>query len=525
MPDSKRRLFIPGYYAGFSNNKMSLDIAVILAHLTGRVLVPYRFRLSPPRFPVKVKPGRAPEPFLITDLFEIPVPWSDEYLLETWIAVPGALERAWAPVFDSMLCFPATLPRDNDRFRKFRNGRQHVHILGEREEEAPYLHINTLTLGHYSHFFYLDEPRRREVVELMRRLRPKRPYREAADRIAADLGQFNAVHLRRGDFRRDWWAHTGFKRAASIGGREIVANLASRMDRDDRLVICTDDPSGDELFGPIQKHFRDVVFLDRYLRESAEMRQLLAQLPRDDDMVEVLLTQLVASKAHVFVGTMFSSFTALIQRLRGFAGLEPSFLYCYNDFLSPFVRFERCEFLPVDDGPYSWNRVRYPVYPDAYSWFRDWPEAFDTAEPSAETARPSDTLELRAGTATLHGSGLRIVEEAGGEPAIGSWTDVGEFGAWDLELAAGGTYAVEIRYACPNEFSGSSYRVGIAGGDELRGRVWYTGGWMSLSPWLPLGRIRIPAGRSTLIVRATEKASDFVMNLGGVRLAPTEGAA
>jgi hypothetical protein len=187
MPDSKRRLFIPGYYAGFSNNKMALDIAVILAHLTGRVLAPYRFRLSPPRFPVEVKPGRAPEPFLVTDLFEIPVPWSDEHLLETWISVPGARECAWAPVFDSMLCFPATLPRDDEGFRHFRNGRQHVHILDEREDEAPDLHINTLTLGHYSYFFYLDEARRREVVELMRRLRPKRPYREAADRIAAGL--------------------------------------------------------------------------------------------------------------------------------------------------------------------------------------------------------------------------------------------------------------------------------------------------------------------------------------------------
>jgi hypothetical protein len=109
MQNSGRRLFIPGYYAGFSNNKMSLDIAVILAYLTGRVLVPYRFRLSPPRIPVEVKPGRRPDPFLVPDLFEVPVPWSDEYLLKTWISVPGARECAWAPVVDSVLCFPATL--------------------------------------------------------------------------------------------------------------------------------------------------------------------------------------------------------------------------------------------------------------------------------------------------------------------------------------------------------------------------------------------------------------------------------
>jgi hypothetical protein len=45
------RLFVPGYYSGYSNNKMSLDIAIVLAYLTGRVLAPYRFRM-PRRHPV-----------------------------------------------------------------------------------------------------------------------------------------------------------------------------------------------------------------------------------------------------------------------------------------------------------------------------------------------------------------------------------------------------------------------------------------------------------------------------------------
>ena len=50
---------------------MSLDIAVVLAHLTGRVLTPYRFRL-PRRVPVDAPPDRTVEPMLVPDLFEIP---------------------------------------------------------------------------------------------------------------------------------------------------------------------------------------------------------------------------------------------------------------------------------------------------------------------------------------------------------------------------------------------------------------------------------------------------------------------
>ena len=117
------------------------------------------------------------------------------------------------------------------------------------------------------------------------------------------------------------------------------------------------------------------------------------------------------------------------------------------------------------------------------------------------------------------------MEEDGGQRVIGDWTDQAAFVTWELVLPAGGTYAVEIRYACPEESSGSRYGVGIEGADELQGQVWNTGSWASLSPWLPLGRLRIPAGRSTLVVRAIEKASDAVMNLSGVRLVPAERAA
>ena len=514
--DLVRRLFIPGYYCGFSNNKMSLDIAIVLAHLTDRVLVPYRFRL-PRRLPVE--PGRVLEPLQIPDLFDIPVPWSDEYLLKTWISAPGALACPWAPVFESVLCLPGTLPTDDGDFQRFRNGRQHVHIFTRQQDEAPDLYIDTHTLGYYSYFFYLDETRRRQVVDLMKRLRPKRPYRELADRIAATFGSFNAIHLRRGDFVTNELSQQKVSRAASISGQEIVGNLASRMNRDYPLVICTDGSSRDEIFGPIQKYFRETVFLDRYFREDATIRAMISELPRDDEAVLVLLTQLVASKAGVFAGTLFSTFTALIHRMRGLAGRDSTFLYCYNDFLSPLVRFDRCEFLPVDDGPYSWNRIRYPVSPDAYSWLREWPESFGAAPPSlGEESSPSGALELLADAAAVHGSALRCMDD-GGQRVVSDWTDADAFVTWEIAVPAASTYVVEIRYGCPEESSGSRYTVRI-GAEDLLGQVWNTGHWASLSPWLPLGRLRIPAGRSTVAVRAIDKVADGVMVLHGVRLVP-----
>jgi len=362
---------------------MSLDIAVILAYLTGRVLVPYRFRLPRRPDPAGAMLNNWAEPSLVPDLFDIPVPWSSEYLLKTWISMEGKLDCSWKPVFESVFCFPASLARDDDRLRSFLNGREQVYTSDEIHSDARDLHINTYTLGHYSYFFYLDDERRRAVVNLMKQLRPKQPYLHAADRIAASLGPFNAIHLRRGDFLSNDLSKNGISRAASVTGQEIADNLATRMRRNDLLVVCTDGSPHDEFFDPIKTYFREVIFLDRYLRENNAIREMMSQLPSNDDAVEVLLTQLVASKAMVFAGTLFSTFTGLIHRLRGFAEVDSNFLYCYNDFLSPSVRFEQCEFQPVADGPYSWNRIRYPVSPDAYSWLREWPEAFETGLASA----------------------------------------------------------------------------------------------------------------------------------------------
>src|SRR5262249_42444619 len=176
----------------------------------------------------------------------------------------------------------------------------YVQVFTKEQDEAADLHITTHALGHYSYFFYLDAERRRQVVELMKRLRPKRPYLEIADRIAATFGSFNAIHVRRGDFVTNELSKKKISRAASISGQEIVANLASRMNRDDPLVICTDGSPRDEIFEAIEKYFRQTVFLDRYFREDATTRAMISQLPRDDEAVLVLLTQLVASKAAVF---------------------------------------------------------------------------------------------------------------------------------------------------------------------------------------------------------------------------------
>ena len=371
---SGRRLFIPGYFAGFTNSRISLELAVGLAHLTGRILAPYRFRV-PLRASAPLRAEQFEKPLaLIPDLFEIPVPWSNEYLEERRLPEPDALTCEWAEdLCDSLFYLNADDLPDDEFCRAFRNGRSHAYRFDRRQNDAADLHIKGEILGYYCHFFYLNDRQRQEVIALMKRLQPKREYREFADRIACSFGRFNAIHLRRGDF-----VSTRFTpRAAHITGDEIVANLASRMDPDIPLIICTDGSPQEKIFGPIRSHFRKTLFLDSYLEEESRFRKELANLPVNDQIVRALVSQLVASQAEVFAGTLYSTFTALIHRQRGFAARTPNFLYCYSDFDSASVPFDECEFLPVGEGPFSWNRTRYPVPPCMYSWLREWPESFD----------------------------------------------------------------------------------------------------------------------------------------------------
>jgi hypothetical protein len=500
---------------------MSLDIGIALAHLTGRMFCPYNFQLPQRSSGSGLALGKDFPRFAATpELFEIPIPWSSEHLTDPRPYVPQAMRLAWPPVSESMLCLPATLADDRARFEDFRNQRHHVCTVDPAEDAATDLLLDVHSLGLYSHFFHLDGERRRRLIDLMRQVRPRRPYRELSDRVVESLGSFNAIHVRRGDF-----TSLGFTpRSATVDGREVVTNLASLMSNDELLVVSTDgsmdNPADREFFAPIRRHFKHVLFLDRFLLDEARWRREFLELPLHDDTVLALVAQLVVSRARVFAGTLFSTFTAIIHRLRGFEGRTPHFLYCYSDFLSPLVRFENCEFLPVGEGHYSWNRVRFPVSPGAYSWFREWPEAFDPSLPTpAATAVPEGTLHLGAATATVHGQTARY-EVGNGWDNIGYWTDPNDHVSWELAVPETLRARVEVRYACAEECAGSRYRVGVEGGDAVEGTVHCTGSWATFSPWLALGEIRVPRGRSRLTVRVRHMPSLATMNLQAVRLVP-----
>ena len=100
-------------------------------------------------------------------------------------------------------------------------------------------------------------------IAFCRGCRRSAPFAELAQRVARDLGPFNAVHLRRGDFKVTYGVTTLDRKP-----HEAIEAMDQLFDRKDPLVIVTDERD-DPFFTEIKlaypnHHFIDWHILDNY---------------------------------------------------------------------------------------------------------------------------------------------------------------------------------------------------------------------------------------------------------------------
>jgi hypothetical protein len=365
---------------GLSNLRMSLDIGVGLAALTNRVLIFYENEPvwdGPEPVWAKTHPDDARPTIL--DLFDVPVPHLDERFASDPLGRRAPLDRRrlyacdWVNVSESAFAHPRELAADDRRFTAFRNGRGHVHQLPPGADAVEFLQVSCRTFGLYSYYFYVRPEDWQRLHAAMAQVRAKAPYRELADDVARALGPFNALHLRRTDFGV-------LRNHHPVTPSEILANIEPVLPSDERLLICSDEAVKSPFFKPILNRYRHAVFFDDVLRKKKWAERFRA-LPYRRDVVVALLTQLVAAEAKTFVGSLGSTFTAMIHRARGFRDPRLPMLFAYN----PFPRessFADCRLTEVQEGAFTWNRVRLPDAAGRCSWWCEWPEAFASVAPT-----------------------------------------------------------------------------------------------------------------------------------------------
>lgn len=398
-----RQLYYTNYQSGnsgLSNGIMSIECGVIMAFLTKRFLL-LDGNVSPPANIVAYG-GRVDNssPSRVTDLIDIPVPWAEPD--EQELIQLASSELTQHNLMDSMFYMPGTVDINSPDALDFSRGRTHWLCETEQLAQVPLLRVTEQpllpgtehhrhNLSFYSYLFYLDDETRRAVYQLLTRMQAQKPYAELASRVAADLGEFNAVHMRRGDFKVTY--------GVTVLDRqpwEAIDAMDHHFGRDQRLLVCTDERD-DPFFDEIKKAWPDHVFIDHHILDNYASD--FAALPKNDSLALAYLSQLVAAESMDFVGTMTSTFTAMIQRLRGSSGKQELFKFLWNELPDPGERLERgrhpiSDCVPLENGvmipefkaAYSWSRFTRLINP---AWMREWPESFLTAKTLASGALAS----------------------------------------------------------------------------------------------------------------------------------------
>lgn len=346
-----------------TNVRMGVEIAVGLAFLTGRRLsIPFEDTVSSaPRS--SISESERGRPAGVLDLLELPVEvvqpdeWESTRHMRTEVV-------EW-PSFGQAVCVcDGDIDLTDVQLTDFANGR--THFVRPPAFDAPVVEITGRPLSFYSYFFFARPAQRRQLHAVIRGVRPRRPYVELAAAIATDLGHFNALHLRRSDLT------LGIPAYGDVTPEQVAITAASALPTDEPLIICSEVHGSDPLFEPMRSRFRDITFANDII--LGDHRHGFFSLPRHEDNALGLVTQELAARATTFMGTIGSTFTAMIQRQRLLRDPNERFLFT-ADFTPDGPKFDNGQFLERTDGCYSWNRIAYAMSPDVLAWIREWPES------------------------------------------------------------------------------------------------------------------------------------------------------
>ena len=213
---------------------------------------------------------------------------------------------------------------------------------------------NGNTVSYFNRLFYGDTD---ELFKILSSVRFKDCYVKLSEKISKELGDYNCIHSRIGDFDivRSW---VGIKTPSDEINRLFTSIDDFGID-EKKMVICSNIPNrAIDFYNPIRDRFPGAILLEKFIETN--YREDLNQLPHYDPGVLSILSLLVSSNAVDFWGTMGSTFTGFINRYWGEKNPNKKFKYMKEDFVNPpeFKFDDRGSLIDQREGKYSWYRQK-----------------------------------------------------------------------------------------------------------------------------------------------------------------------
>ena len=124
--------------------------------------------------------------------------------------------------------------------------------------------------------------------------------------------KYVAFHIRRGDFQHGW---------VKLPAEEILKLTGALVpDRANRVVYIATDERNSSWFDPFRKAFKAVYFLNDFVTRDDELKEI-------ERNKQGMLEQIVCASSDIFIGTPLSTFTGYITRIRGYMNVTVPGIY------------------------------------------------------------------------------------------------------------------------------------------------------------------------------------------------------
>jgi hypothetical protein len=237
-------------------------------------------------------------------------------------------------------------------------------LIKEELQTFDLIEIGEWNLINISYFYFLNKKDKTEILNSVK-IRYTDAIESLANKISVELGGFNAIHIRLGDFMVAYkWEEYQIK--AERFRKYLEANMT---DLTLPILVATDALHEKELFAELLKDYKyafiDELIFDEYNKEFNELEYT-------DFNVLTVINQLLCANSESFVGTARSTFTGIIHRLRQERFGKTDFNFHPDDRINKLLTAEY-KIKPDRSGFFDWNR--YSVFTESYSdsgWMREW---------------------------------------------------------------------------------------------------------------------------------------------------------